>query len=185
MITQWHKSVGTVPGGEIGCQGACFTITELTRSFDSHHHQQHQCRMDHYHKKQGCRYVLLLHHHWAHQVQRRSAGSKRTGFSKAFQIFKKRIFGFPNFCFFWTSGDISERRERLDIRWFQNNQVSKGFFLTKGWISGDISGRKEPPDIRWCQNHRISKGFSDLNTNNYLWTFGFLDFFGFLATSWE
>jgi len=29
---QWHKSVGTVPGGEIGCQGACFTITELTRS---------------------------------------------------------------------------------------------------------------------------------------------------------
>ena len=128
MITQWHKSVGTVPGGEIGCQGACFTITELTRSFDSHHHQQHQCRMDHYHKKQGCRYVLLLHHHWAHQVQRRSAGSKRTGFSKAFQIFKKWIFGFQNFCFFWTSGDISERRERLDIRWFQNNQVSKGFF---------------------------------------------------------
>jgi len=31
-IIQWHKSVGTVPGGEIGCQGGCFTITELTRS---------------------------------------------------------------------------------------------------------------------------------------------------------
>ena len=33
MITQWHKSVGTVPGGEIGCGGACFTITDLTRFF--------------------------------------------------------------------------------------------------------------------------------------------------------
>merc|ERR550517_687175 len=31
-VIQWHKSVGPLPSGEIGCQGACFTITELKRS---------------------------------------------------------------------------------------------------------------------------------------------------------
>ena len=32
MDIQWHKSVGPLPsGGEVGCEGACFTITQLTR----------------------------------------------------------------------------------------------------------------------------------------------------------
>jgi len=32
-VIQWHKSVGPLPaGGEVGCEGACFTITQLTRS---------------------------------------------------------------------------------------------------------------------------------------------------------
>ena len=32
ITIQWHKSVGPLPaGGEVGCEGACFTITQLTR----------------------------------------------------------------------------------------------------------------------------------------------------------
>lgn len=31
-VVQWHKSVGTVPGGRVSCGGSCYTIPSLTRA---------------------------------------------------------------------------------------------------------------------------------------------------------
>ena len=72
-------------------------------------------------------------------------------------------------------------RIALFVGWLVRDKISAKFQRT---ISRQ---RRELLEIRWCQNDQIFEGFLNFpkKYKNFIfldfWTFGFLDFFGFLA----